>query len=172
MVERLQSALLQAMRMPDYEARYQWLEPVIEQTHDLDRIARAALGRTLWRRLSEAQRDRYLDLFRRVSISTYAREFSGHDGERFEIVSLQPMRGKDALVRTRLLRPHGTAVQLDYHLKKRNDRWSIVNVLSDGVSDLALKRDEYGTIVRDRGIDALLSELEAQSRPPVSQPRP
>lgn len=171
-VEHLQTALLEAMRTPAYQERYRRLAPVIEQTHDLDLIARAALGRDLWSDLDTRDRDRYLDLFRKMSIATYAREFSGFSGERFEIVSVRPVRRKGVLVRTLLHKADGGTVELDYHLRERNGQWRIVNVLSDGVSDLALKRDQYRAVVRDRGFGGLLAELEAQSRPPSATSTP
>jgi phospholipid transport system substrate-binding protein len=169
-VERLQEALIQAMKTDTYQARYALLAPVVVQTHDLDAIARVALGRKLWAELSQAQRARYLDLFRRMSVAAYARAFASYSGERFEVLSTQPVRKKGMLVRTRLYKADGGSVQLDYHLRQREGRWRIVNVVSDGVSDLALKRDQFRNIAETRGMEGLFTELEAQSEPP--DPRP
>lgn len=171
-VERLQAALLEAMRTEDVGTRRALLAPVVEETHDLDGIARVAVGRTLWKSFSPAQRARYLELFRKMSIASYVRAFSGYSGERFEVLSTQPVRNMGLLVRTRLYKPDGRWVQLDYHLRQRDGRWRIVNVVSDGVSDLALKRDQFRSIVETQGIESLLEELQAQSEPQAPRPAP
>ena len=41
-----------------------------------------------------------------------------------------------------------------------NHHWKIINILADGVSDLALKRAEYSAIIQRDGFSALLSLLE------------
>ncbi len=165
-VERLQDALLEAMKTGSYGARYALLDPVVRETHDLGKIARVALGRSVWKTLSEAERARYLALFAKMSVASYARAFKGYSGERFEIVSVQPVRKNGMFVRTRLHKADGGVVQLDYHLiRQRDGRWRIVNVVSDGVSDLALKRDQFRDIIQSRGFEALLAEIESQARP-------
>jgi phospholipid transport system substrate-binding protein len=35
-------------------------------------------------------------------------------------------------------------------------------VIAEGVSDLALKRSEYGAVIGKEGIDALIAKLEAK----------
>ena len=41
--------------------------------------------------------------------------------------------------------------------------WRIINIVADGVSDLALKRAEYQRILSTGSIDTLITELEAQT---------
>lgn len=65
-------------------------------------------------------------------------------------------------VRTRLVRPGDEAVQLDYVLQEEAGRWRIVNVVANGVSDLSLKRADYGSIMKKQGFDLLVEKLEAQ----------
>ncbi len=65
-------------------------------------------------------------------------------------------------VRTRLVRPGDEAVQLDYVLQEEAGRWRIVNVVANGVSDLSLKRADYGSIMKKQGFDVLVGKLEAQ----------
>ena len=51
-------------------------------------------------------------------------------------------------------------VRFDYVLRQTNDGWRIVNVLADGVSDLALKRVEYRAILQRDGFQALIDMLK------------
>ena len=63
------------------------------------------------------------------------------------------------LVRTELIKSNGEAVKLDYVLRQTAGHWLIINVIADGVSDLALKRADYTAILKDQGFDALIATL-------------
>jgi phospholipid transport system substrate-binding protein len=41
--------------------------------------------------------------------------------------------------------------------------WRIINIVADGVSDLALKRAEYQRVLASGTLDTLIAELEAQT---------
>jgi phospholipid transport system substrate-binding protein len=41
--------------------------------------------------------------------------------------------------------------------------WKIINIVADGVSDLALKRAEYQRLFASGGIQGLIAELEEQA---------
>jgi phospholipid transport system substrate-binding protein len=51
---------------------------------------------------------------------------------------------------------------MDYLLKKTGDDWSIINIITNGVSDLALKRSEYVAVIQKSGFDVLLAELSVK----------
>lgn len=163
-VARLQQALLTVMQQADalgFSGRYERLAPVIASTHDLALIARISLGR-YWRTLSAQQRERFTDVFSRLSISIYASRFDRYAGERFRIVGSRKTAHGDALVQTRLVKANGEEVHLDYVLRFSHGGWRIVNVVADGVSDLALKRAEYTNVMQNGGLPALIAKLEAK----------
>ena len=54
-------------------------------------------------------------------------------------------------------------VSLEYLLQQDAMGWRIINIVADGVSDLALKRAEYQRVFASGGIDGLVAELEQQS---------
>ncbi len=161
-VRRLQAALLQSMREANtYPQRVAKLAPLIRQTHDMPRIARITLGRH-WRSLNATQRKRFDEVFFRLSVSVYASRFKSWDGERFVVDAEKPSRHGRMLVKTRLLRRNGKPVHLDYLLRKKNGRWRIINVIANGVSDLALKRADYSYEIRQHGFEALISRLKSK----------
>ena len=45
-----------------------------------------------------------------------------------------------------------------------NNQWRIVNIIVNGVSDLALKRAEYNSLLEREGFQALIAKLEEQIR--------
>jgi phospholipid transport system substrate-binding protein len=54
-------------------------------------------------------------------------------------------------------------VPLVYLLQEDAQGWRTVNIVADGVSDLALKRAEYQRLFASGGIEGLIAELEQQT---------
>lgn len=161
-VQRLHATLLEAMREGSrlgYRGRFELLAPVVERSHDLELIARTTLGSN-WAKLNSEQQHTFTDIFRQLSIASYAGWFKSHEGERFEFVEQQPMPRNQVLVRARMIQANGEAVSFDYILRQAKDGWRIVNILADGVSDLALKRVEYRAILERDGFPALIDMLK------------
>ena len=162
-VSYLQETLIKSMREGGklgYRGRFELLAKAVDQTHDLDFIARTTLG-TNWTQLSTEQQRIFTDVFRKLSIGTYAGWFKSHEGERFEFVEQQDMPRDQVMVRTRFVQTGGEPpIRFDYVLRQTKDGWRIVNVLADGVSDLALKRVEYRAILQRDGFQALIDMLK------------
>lgn len=163
--EAVVGRLLDALTRPagDFEARVQALGPVIRQTHDLEAIARVSIG-THWHGLPEEQRRRLVGTLARLSIATYARRFAGGASVRFS----QPVRRdhdeRRAAVRATLFTADAREVVFDFLLHHSEGEWRIVNIITDGISDLALRRSEYTSIIEREGFAALLERLEAKIR--------
>lgn len=161
-VSYLHESLIKAMREGEklgYRGRFDLLAPVVDQTHDLDFIARTTLGAN-WTQLDAEQHHAFLDTFRKLSIGTYAGWFKGYGGERFEFLERQSMPRDQVMVRSRLVQPSGEIVRFDYILRQGKDGWRIINILADGVSDLALKRVEYRAIFQRDGFPTLIDLLK------------
>lgn len=163
-VERFQSTLISVMKDSQklgYEGRYKLLAPAVEESHDLPGIAQFAAGR-YWEKLSEQQKKTYVDAFAKMSIATYAYRFDDYSGESFKTVSEEATGKSDALVHTLLSAPKSENIHFDYVLRRKDGVWRIINIIVDGVSDLAIKRSEYGNIIRDQGADVLIAKLQGQ----------
>lgn len=161
-VNQLHETLLKAMREGErlgYKGRVELLAPVIGHTHDLDFIARTTLGAN-WTQLDAEQQRTFTDIFRKLSIGTYAGWFKSYDGERFEFLEQQSMPRDQILVRSRLVPLKGEPVRFDYILRHGKGGWRIVNILADGVSDLALKRVEYRAVLQRDGFSTLIDMLK------------
>lgn len=164
-VERLHAGLVELAADTSgdvpLERRIEKLEPLVEATHALDYIAELTLRRE-WASLSVAERERFVEAFERLSVATYASRFAGLEGDPFRVVSAGEPDGGRARVRAAIDPPDGESVPLDYVLAERDGRWQIINIVADGVSDLALKRAEYTRILGDGGIDDVIAEIESQ----------
>lgn len=164
-VKRVQTSLISVMKEATqlgYEGRFSGLESVVWQTHDIPFVAKVALGKH-WPRLDEQQRTAFISTFAKLSTATYAARFDEYHGERFRIVAESPLpRGKGLLVESRLIKANGEEVHFNYLLHQVGDDWKIINIIVNGVSDLAVKRAEYTKLMDDSGFSALMVRLEEQ----------
>jgi len=168
-VEGLHGSLIQVMQHADtlgYDGRYRKLAPVIKASFDLQRLARISTGK-YWRGLNQQQKRAFIDVFSRLVIATYAHRFNGYSGEHFRIAAQRELSRGGMLVRSYLVKHDGSQVSLNYILRHDEKKgWRIINVLADGVSDLALKRAEYTSVLatKGKGIASLMTTLESKIR--------
>ena len=164
-VTELQGSIITMMKKGrdlGYTGRYQSIAPAVESTHDLDAIARLVVGRH-WKGLDASQQSTFIETFRNLSISMYAGRFKDYGGEQFTILSEQSLkRGNRKLVTSQLVKSDGEKITFSYVLHQSRDQWKIISVSVNGVSDLALKRAEYGGILRKDGFPTLIERLETQ----------
>lgn len=145
------------------DERYRALEPLILATHDLPYIAEFALRRQ-WGSLNEIDRQRFIAAFQRLSVMTYAARFTNVGPETFRAATQGPLaESARAQVSTAIARAGAADVSLEYLLQQGTAGWRIINVLADGVSDLALKRAEYQRVLASGSLETLIAELEAQT---------
>jgi phospholipid transport system substrate-binding protein len=172
-VDTLHAALLDIMQNAEslgFAGRRDRVGPVVHESLDLPFITRFAVGR-YWKDLSTTERDAMLDVFSRWTVAHYAARFNGYSGEQFQFVSAEPSRRGRELVRTVLEVGGDSAedVTLDYLLHEKDGKWRVINVIANGVSDLSLKRADYGAVIKAQGLDTLMTKLEDQISDLASQ---
>jgi len=165
-VARLHSALVEVAadeRVLSLDQRGELLAPVITETHDLAGMARLTVGR-YWRGWTEEQQSAFLSIFEHLSITTYASRFSSVGADVFELVASEAVGADSAVVVALIHRPDDEAVEMNYDLRLSGDpeRWRIVQVRPDGVSELSLMRSEYYEILGSGDYDDLVETLRFQ----------
>ncbi|GJL75428.1 MAG: hypothetical protein NMNS02_15340 [Nitrosomonas sp.] len=162
-VHDLQQSLLQVMREGEqlgYPGRVAFLTPVVDRTHDIEMIIKTILGATFWHELDQAQQDLIIETFRQLSIATYAGQFKRYSEEQFKFLEQRDLPRDQKLVRSQLIKGDGGTVNFDYVLHRPAEQWMIINILFDGVSDLAIKRSEYRSIMQREGFQSLIDMLK------------
>jgi phospholipid transport system substrate-binding protein len=160
-VEKFQADLIAVMKEGQklgYVGRYEKLKDPISNSHDLTKIARIVVGKE-WEKLSEEQQQKLIDVFSRLSIASYAHNFKDYSGETFVFDLEEETTRGGVVVHSHLVVPDDKPVKFDYMLKEKGNSWRIINIIANGVSDLALKRSEYTTILQREGFDALMSKI-------------
>jgi len=137
------------------------LRPLIAATHDLQYIAEFTIRRH-WESLSDDEGAAFVQSFRRLSVMTYASRFGALSADSLSIHESRLLASGRAEVIASIKRAEGVDIPLEYILHETDSGWRIINVVADGVSDLALKRAEYQRILSDGTIADLIDALEQQ----------
>ena len=162
-VASLNTVLLDVMRNAKdlgYRGRYGRLAPILKEIFQFPVMARVAVGKH-WRALSEDQRARLIEAFGNMSIGTFAKRFDGYSGERFDIVGETQGPRNTILVRNKLTKSNGEAVEINYLLKSYDGRWRAIDVFLDSkYSEMAVKRSEYTSVIANEGFDGLIQRID------------
>jgi len=164
-VDRLQASLLdltEAGAGLSFDEAFKICEGFVRATHDLPYMAKLALGRSKWQSLSDAEQSEFLALFTELSVTTYVTRFQGNHGVGFTKSEQRALSRGRYEVRSQLIRPNGETVAMSYILHQSNDRPMIINIVAEGVSELALKRSEYQRILQDSDFNALAHYIQSK----------
>ena len=164
-IEGLNRSLLMVLKDAatlGYRGRYDRLTPIMNEAFDLDFMAEKALGRR-WEPLSEADRARWVAVFREFTIANYAANFDHFANQRFDLLGEEPSANDTTLVRTRVIDPTRDSVDLTYRLHQVDGKWRVVDIYLKGtVSELALRRSDYTAVLERGGFEALLTTVRGK----------
>lgn len=162
-VGKLHEELLGVMKSAHelgYQGRFDRLRPVLDELFDIPFMAKKSVGR-YWKNVGPADRERLLATFGRFTVANYAGRFSDYSGQQFETLKVEPSTHGTTLVHTQLAEPGGDVVHLNYRLRPVDSGWRIIDVYLNGtVSELALRRSEYSSLIKREGFEALISALD------------
>ncbi|MCA1779968.1 MAG: ABC transporter substrate-binding protein [Xanthomonadaceae bacterium] len=160
-VERLEEMLINNMKSSDtigFQQRFERLRPLLEQIMAVERMGRYVFGRD-WRDFDPDARRHFNKTFLDLSAATYAGQFDAHNGEAFEPIEVQRQSEDRAVVRRRLITGSGRKVAFDYLMTRDEGGWQIVTIITDGVSDLAIKRGQYRRVLESDGFEAVIEHI-------------
>jgi len=144
----------------DYQARFQRLAPLLGEVFDFQFMASQAVGKQ-WDDLSSEDRQRWVEAFRDLTDATYASRFNHYSGQTFDILGEEEAGHDTVVVRSHVVDPGGENVDLSYRMRQIDGRWKVIDVyLKGSVSEIALRRSEYATVLKRDGFEALLAAVK------------
>ena len=142
---------------------YKLVENTLLPNFDTPYAAQLVLGKH-WRDATPEQRKRFVDAFYKSLLYTYGDAMIDFTGDRLRVIpSKVAPTDVRATVRTEIKRSNGTTVQVNYTLRKVNDVWKAWDVVIDGISYVKSYREDYGAEVDQKGLDAVITRLEAKA---------
>ncbi len=133
--------------------------PHVDQTN----MARQVVSRSLWQNASVAQRDAFVDQFKKLVIRTYASAFTNFNNE---TVKFYPLRrgqanGNFVKINSEILRPNGApSIPVTYTMTKEDGKWQITDFSVDGVSMVNSFKSQFAGLENDKGLSGLTAILK------------
>jgi phospholipid transport system substrate-binding protein len=146
----------------DPDGYYRAVDETMAGFVDYRSIARAVMAR-YWSEASVEQQERFVEVFRRGLVRTYARALLEFEQERVDVLPLlsEHLRGDRALVRMEITGGNGRIYPLQYSMGRGEDgAWRVRNVIVDGVNLGLTYRNQFASAMQTgdaRGdIDAVI----------------
>jgi phospholipid transport system substrate-binding protein len=160
-VRSFYATLLATMKdggMLGQSGRYARLAPVVDRVFDVPLMTRLAIGSS-WATLPAARQQQLTEAFRHYIAATYADRFDSYAGEQLQVTGEQPYNA-DVIVQTKIVKSDGETTTLNYLMRQNQGSWQISDVYLDGtISQLAVQRSEFNSILRREGVDGLVMAL-------------
>jgi phospholipid transport system substrate-binding protein len=164
-VERLNAAITEILPKAEelgYAGRFQRLGPVMDEAFDFAFMAEKSLGRH-WKGLGDEQKTQWSAAFREFTIANYAANLDRNTGQRFELLGEEAAEHDTVLVRGRVVDPSAAPFDLNYRLQRTSKGPRIIDVQIKGtVSELALRRADFTSVIARDGFDALLATVRSR----------
>ena len=135
---------------------------LLREFFDVPFMTRLAIG-SFWATLPSPQQHQLTEAFRHYIAATYADRFDSWSGEQLEVTGEQPYNA-DVIVQTKIVKSNGETTTLNYLMRQSQGSWQISDVYLDGtISQLAVQRSEFNSILRREGIEGLLMALNRKA---------
>ncbi|MEJ2393794.1 MAG: ABC transporter substrate-binding protein [Candidatus Thiodiazotropha sp.] len=150
--------VLEVLQKPglDAQQRRDQVREIVRQRFDYESMSQVILGKN-WRTATQVQRDQFTTLFRELLEQTYFSAMDSYNDQKVRM-GRERQKGKLAEVQT-YIASASKEVPVNYRLRLRGDEWYAYDVTVDGVSLVSNYRTSFNNLVREKGMDGLLSEL-------------
>ncbi len=159
---RVQNAIGDILRIleegqTDSELRWQRIGRVIDANFDFQSMSQSVLAAN-WRKASGEERRQFVDFFSQYLEDTYRTKIEAYTDQKIEYAG-EKISGDRALVSTFIIT--GSAkIPVNYKLRLNEREWLAYDVEIEGVSLINSYRDTFSAIVKNEGMEGLLSDLE------------
>lgn len=170
--DRLKNEQPQIRANPDY------LRTIVDQEllpYVQVKYAGALVLGQYYKSATPAQRDAYFAAFREYLKQAYGQALAMYHGQTYQIAPEQPLGDKTIVpIRVTIIDPNGRPpVRLDFQWRKNSQtgNWQAYDMIAEGVSMITTKQNEWGTLLRTKGIDGLTAQLKSISQQKITLER-
>lgn len=146
-----------------YGDRKELLRNAFSASVDIDWIARFVLGNS-WNRASDAQKERYITLYRRYLTETYVSNFAENPDKRIRDIKILGVQDatdpSNFNVRTQMVLVDWDRLQVSYLVNENDGHYKVRDIAIENVSLINSHRAEFGTLAARQGVEAVIAKLE------------
>lgn len=144
------------------QARATEFQKILETSFNVKAAGKFVLGR-YWNQASEAEKQRFLELFKATTVASYATRFKEYTSEKFEIIGTRVEGDGGVTVLSQIVRAKGEPISIDWKIfSDKSGDLRIYDVMLEGISMGITLRSEYAAVIQQGGgtIRALNAALE------------
>ncbi|SMC27102.1 phospholipid transport system substrate-binding protein [Andreprevotia lacus DSM 23236] len=138
----------------------------VEPLADYTRMTALAVGR-YWKSATPEQQQQLTGEFRQMLVRTYLSALTIYKNAQVNVIGARPGESVDEQsVRTEVSIPGQKVIPLEFYFERLNGSWKVYDIAVDGISFTVNNRNQFGSAIRQKGIDGLikqLSDLNAQA---------
>lgn len=132
---------------------------------DVQYAARMVLGKH-WKDATQDQRDRFIKAFYQSMLSNYGNALADFTAGKMKVLpSKAEADAERATVRTEIRRSNGQPVPVNYSMHKTAEGWKAWDVTIEGISYAKSFRDDFGSEIDQKGLDAVIDRLQRGEKP-------
>lgn len=139
------------------DEKWQEVGKIVNERFDFRSMSQSILA-TNWKRATPEEREQFVEYFSQYIEETYRDKIEAYDNQEIKFVD-EKIYGKRALVKM-LIVTDSTEIPIDFRVKNNDGEWYSYDVVIEGVSLVNNYRNTFATIVKNEGMDGLLSDIK------------
>lgn len=119
---------------------------------------------------TKEQRSRFVTAFQGYLVSTYAQAFTEYTDQKVKFSQAKNFANEKMVeVSVEIVAVGRPPIKLSFKVRRlKDDSWKAFDLVAEGVSLLASKSSEITNLIRQRGIDSVILELEQRTQGRIS----
>ena len=143
------------------QKRRQALKKSISTIFDYNEMAKRSLGKH-WNQRSAAEKKQFAELFASLLENSYASKIESYNNEKIVYLK-ETMDGDHAEVKSKVVTAKRDEFTLDYRMINQNGKWTVYDVVIEGVSLVSNYRTQFNKIITSNGYPELVKKLQTKT---------
>lgn len=148
------------MKNDDHKRRNA-LKKSISTVFNYSEMAKRSLGKH-WSQRTAAEQKQFSDLFASLLENSYASKIESYNNEKIVYLK-ETVDGDHAEVKSKVITAKRDEYTLDYRLARLNGKWSVYDVVIEGVSLVSNYRTQFNKIITANGYPELVKKLQTKT---------
>jgi phospholipid transport system substrate-binding protein len=146
------------------EMKSEKIEQIFRKNVDIVWIGRFVLGR-FWRQATDDQKKRYLKEYETFLVQHYASRFADYSSGSFKITGARDAGNNEFIISMQIKSDESGSepILVDYRVRKTISSFAVFDIIVEGVSMITTQRSEFNSVISNKGMDYLISQLAHKS---------
>ncbi len=147
------------------EQLYALVNDIVVPHLDMSRIARIVLGKYA-RQVDAAELTAFTQEFQALLVRTYATSLRAYAGEKIDVMPAKRSDNGTASVQMNVRRTGAAPIAISFLMHSKTGPWLVYDIRIEGISLVTNYRSEFTTILGNRGLETLMTQLKIRNRQP------